>query len=322
MSKYGNGPTWETPTKVGLWGPAVKQPPVVKGPRLRTRSPWGLGQVWAVAAVMVLTYIALVPFLVLMSIRDQRPGQITGDVIVKALDDMDVYVKTGPFLVAAMLLQWGAFVGVPWVASHRRGLRSLAKDFGLRFKKWDPLVGLGLAITLQGLMYGVGWVLSRTSLDLTGADNTNMVTDQQGLLLVFMVAAATVGAPFTEEILFRGLALRAMLRSFVQVDLADDPHFATKVAEKIQRKSLLPISERRRKVGVVAAAVCSSVLFGIAHTPVGASVAALIILPAQTGFLGLVFAFVAIKTKRLGPSIYAHIFFNTTSVTFSLLATR
>lgn len=322
MSEHVNAPTWEAPTKVDLWGPPVVQPPVEKGPRLRDRAPWGLGQVWITGAAMIATQVALVPFLILVSIRDQQAAQITGDVIVKALDDMGIYVKTGPFLIAAMLLQWGAFVGVPWVASRRRGLRSLAKDFGLRFTKWDPLIGLGLAAVMQVVMYGIGFGLAHTGLDLSGADNTNMVTDHHGALLVFMVAAAAIGAPFTEEILFRGLALRALLRSFVQVDLAEDPHFAARVAAKIKRKALAPISERRRRCGIIAAALCSAVLFGIAHTPVGASTAAMIVLPAQTGLLGLVFAFVTIKTKRLGPSICAHIVFNSTSVILSLLATR
>lgn len=317
-------PTFEQPTSVGLWGPPVTQPPTPKAPRLRTRAPWGLGDVWVAFAALIGAQVLLVPLAVLGYLRREQPATIDADVLDAAIMAMPDIAKTGPFVVAALLLQWAVFVGVPVAVTFRKGLRSLAADFGLRFHRWDPLIGLGLAIALQLLMLGIGWVLARTSLDLTGANNTTLVTDHSGVMLAFMAAAAAIGAPFTEELLFRGLVLRAMLRSFAGIDQANDAHFTDRDQARRARKNRPETGASTRRAGIIAAAIGSSILFGILHMPMSdgtthVSVAAQIILPAQTGLLGLIFAFVTIKARRLGPAICAHIVFNSTSVALALL---
>ena len=44
-------------------------------------------------------------------------------------------------------------------------------------------------------------------------------------------------------------------------------------------------------------------------------------LVAQTGFLGLVFAMIAAKTRRIGLTVATHLYFNSGSITLVMLTT-
>lgn len=324
-----NHPSTTTTPSFGLWGPPAPegaQPATVPPPPVRARLPWGMGQVWVAVLALLALQVAILPLVLFEAVRSLGTDTITEDTILQALSPEALSAATGTatVVVGALVLQWAAFVGVPWLASRRSGLRSMARDFGLRFCKWDPLLGLALAAGLQLLMIGIGWVLAHTGLDLSGADNTNLVTDHDGAMLVMMIAAAAIGAPFTEEILFRGLTFRALLRSLVNIDLADDPHFADRVAARRAKTGKAAPTGWRRKAGIALAALGSAAFFGIMHMPMSGgtnhvSLAAQIILPAQTGLLGLIFAVVAYKTRRLGVNICAHVAFNSTSLALVLL---
>jgi hypothetical protein len=309
-------------TSFGLWGPPGPDAEEPKVQREKPRkAPWGLGQVWFAVAAMVGVQFAVLPVVLFEAVKSLNAPVVNEAAILAALEPeaLSAASKTASVIVSALILQWAVFVGMPWLTARRHGLRSLAADFGLRFRRWDPLLGFALAAALQVLMMGIGWLLANSGLDLSGSDNTNMVTDHDGAMLALMVLAAAVGAPLTEELFFRGLTLRAMLRSFAHVDLSDDPEFAARAAANRERTGRSEFSPGRRRIGVIAAAVLSSAFFGIMHTPLSdgtneVSLAAQIVLPMQTGLLGLVFALVAIKTRRLGLVICAHVVFNSTSL--------
>lgn len=307
--------------KVDLWGP-----PLVGGVEgFATQAPrkkkaWGaLDTVWGLLGIIGAQLI-IVPFLMLLAIAQYNIRMDEPGAVLTLMDSLEKVVMTGPGIVLALMSQWVVFVGFPLLASYRKGHRSLAKDFGLHFKVSDFHNGLILAVGMQALMFAISWLLHQTSLNLSDADNTNQVTDHVGIMLVIMIIGATIGAPLTEELFFRGLLLRGYLRKFARVDLAP---VLPGVTDHLHEKT---VSETRRKVGVVCAVLLSSVIFGMMHLqmdtgPNGEVVmnAGHWVVVAQTGLLGLIFAVVAVKTRRIGLPIVAHFFFNSASIALVLL---
>lgn len=306
---------------IGLWGP-----PQVGGTQgVSDRAPeerraWGLIDVlWGLLGLLV-AQIVLLPILTVVAI-------VTYDIPIDApgaaaslTEAVTKVATTGPGIVFALLSQWAAFVGAPWLVSRRKGHQSMRLDFGLRFRWRDVPVGFGVAVGLQVVLNATTWLLHQTPLDLSGAENTSQVTDHAGVILVVMVLAAAIGAPLTEEIFFRGLMLRSMLRGFARLDFAP---VLEGVSDKYHTGTT---SAWRRRVGTVAAVVLSSVLFGIMHLQTSATddggTAVLLghwVVVAQTGLLGMVFAVIAIKTRRIGLTIMAHLFFNSTSLALVFL---
>jgi len=103
-------------------------------------------------------------------------------------------------------------VGVVWLATRLKGLRSLRDDFGLTGRWLDPLIGLGLGIAgliVAGLVtYAIDSALGadeRTS-NLPVEDLTSFAE-----FAVFFVAVAVV-TPVIEELFFRGLIYRSVLK--------------------------------------------------------------------------------------------------------------
>ncbi|MDW3216643.1 MAG: CPBP family glutamic-type intramembrane protease [Ilumatobacteraceae bacterium] len=159
-------------------------------------SGWGLGDVWW--GVLAYVVAGLAGGLALVGIE-----AITGDPI-----DGD-----GPVAIAAFVgLNAIATVGVVVLATRRRGQGSLRADFGLEMRRWDPLVGLGTgfaALMVAGLAsYGIDTAF--------GAEEptSNVPLDELasfGDFAVFFVAVAIV-TPIVEELFFRGLLYRSILK--------------------------------------------------------------------------------------------------------------
>ena len=85
-------------------------------------------------------------------------------------------------------------------------------------------------------------------------------------------------------------------------------------------------SARRRKIGTVLAVLMSAVFFGVLHTPFSdgtneVPLASSLFLIFQTGFLGAIFAVIALRTRRIGLPIVAHLWFNSSSVAMVMLFT-
>ena len=253
-------PSWDPPT-----GPAVVPFPIPK-PGWHVRPWWGLGDVLlgiplivAVAFLGTVVGLAFVP-------RDELSGVTNGSI--------DAPVA----LLACSLVAQQVAQGLwPWVVSKWKGL-GLVADWRLRFKPVDLGIGLGAAIMAFGLAaVASGAVSSLVNLtDESQAENTQFLLDAKGTpwLAVFLVAAI-VGAPLTEELLFRGLILRAFEKRF----------------------------------GKVVAVIGSIVAFTLPHFT-GSNLDGTLVLFASIGAVGLVFGVVAVVTDRLGPTIVAHVIFN------------
>lgn len=311
-------PEFDSTSRIGIWGPPAGAIEATDRHAPRRKRPWGLLDVLWVGLGLIGVQLLLVPIFIFVVLSRQTIEVDSVEAVDQLMTEVTDMATTGPGLVAALLTQWAVFVGVPLYASYRKGHRSIAKDFGFVFRRRDPLTGLGVALLMQVAFVASGYLLSLTSLDLRGADNTGMVTDNVGVFLVLMLFAAAVFAPVTEELLFRGLILRAFLRTFAKRDLAPP------LAGLTDHINTTPVSDSRRRWGTWVSVFLSALIFGALHTPISdgtnvVTTAAQVVLITQTGLLGLLFAVIALRTRRLGVTICAHVAFNSISVALALL---
>jgi membrane protease YdiL (CAAX protease family) len=116
--------------------------------------------------------------------------------------------------------QWVGLAGVPIVAAHYKG-NGIVSDFGARMTARDVPFGLMLGVALQLVMVPVvSWpwlkLLGRTSDDLE--QRARDLTDRaHGFGLVLLTLVVVLGAPFVEELFFRGLTLRSFERRFTPI---------------------------------------------------------------------------------------------------------
>ena len=106
-------------------------------------------------------------------------------------------------------------LGVLWLMGRSRGTGDIVADLGIRFARGDLL---GIPIGL-GIQLGLGLVMLPLLrlLDVDGPTQEVGEAAQDANTLVAgaaLVLAVAVMAPLTEEIVFRGVLLRALLRKY------------------------------------------------------------------------------------------------------------
>jgi membrane protease YdiL (CAAX protease family) len=184
-------------------------------------------------------------------------------------------LPTPPEWVVVSLLtgQWFAFLGAPYLATR---LGPVRHRLGLTFRKVD-LWGIGIGLAAQ-----IGVILIylpfRSHLQNFDAPTQRLTGGSSGSGFVLIALLTVLGAPFVEEVFFRGLLLRG-LTGFSSTT------FGTK-----------------RAWALGAAVVVDGLLFGLAHGE-------WIQLPGLAAF-GILLAFVTLRTGRLGMAIIAHCVFN------------
>lgn len=110
---------------------------------------------------------------------------------------------------------WVGFVGAPWWASRVEGTGDVRSDFALEVRWWDVPLGVVTGVGLQMLVlpvlyWAVQLVTGPLDVDGPAAELADRAGDPAGWLLFALVVG--VGAPFAEELFFRGL-LRESLGS-------------------------------------------------------------------------------------------------------------
>jgi len=199
------------------------------------------------------------------------------------------------------LVGYGALVAAVVYASRRRGQRSLAKDFWLRFRPVDLAIGLGLAVLAKviGIVWGVIGIglfgLPEQQSNLTLSTDTVWIV-LNGIVLVVFVA------PFVEELFMRGLVLHAIRNAILR-----------------RRGRTQPAPAPVQRTAVLAAIGGSALLFMALHLYQSNEPALLFILGAQTFTLGVINGLIVFVTQRLGPAIVTHMVFNGISVATLLL---
>lgn len=178
-------------------------------------------------------------------------------------------------LAIALIAQNGAIlVGLIWV-SRVKGLGTLRQDFGLalHWRDWPWLAG---GVLLQVVSYGLIELLQEVAGGIDEQQAADTVQHSSGPELIVVVIGVAFLAPLVEELLFRGLLLRALLR----------------------------------RSSAVLAVVISSVTFAVVHLldPSTATLMAPLLLLATISGIR------AVRTGDLSQSILLHVGFNLLSV--------
>jgi membrane protease YdiL (CAAX protease family) len=169
--------------------------------------------------------------------------------------------------------------GWPFVVSKWKGLGP-ASDWGWAIKVSDIGVGVGVAFIATfaaGLVAtGVGALVDLQDEDL--AENTQILNDLEGSPWLYgLLFAVVIGAPFSEELLFRGLLQRSIQKRF----------------------------------GVVVGVIGSLLVFVPIHLADGGVFGAgQIVLWASIATLGAALGITAAVTGRLAAPIIAHVIIN------------
>lgn len=244
----------------GRWAPPAEEP--------WRASRWGLGDAWWGLLAYVAASLALSAA---VAVAIAATG---GD-----LEELELGPYAISFLVIGNVI---AFVGVPWLATRRKGARSLRHDFGLEFRPVDLALGLGFGFAgligagIVGMLvdnaFGVEETTSNIPVDALG---------NAGELIVFAISVAVV-TPIIEELFFRGLVYRSLLK---------------------------------RRMSTWAAMAWTTGVFVIPHLTAADSVASLVSLSASLTVLGLSFQLAChVADRRLGAPIVAHAVVNGVAV--------
>ncbi|HTW08093.1 MAG TPA: CPBP family intramembrane glutamic endopeptidase, partial [Acidimicrobiales bacterium] len=174
---------------------------------------------------------------------------------------------------------WVAMFATAWFVSVRYGWRSLRRDYGLALKGQD--LGWGL-LTAMGAMVVVEAVVLAFSGTRFAGSNDQILTQQEGhgLSLAVVALLVAVGAPFFEELFFRGFLRTALQARF-------GPHGAVWL---------------------------QGAVFGLAHTGEASSAWGNVSVVLAMCCVGVVLGYAAKMSGRLGPGMVAHCLFNLIAV--------
>lgn len=206
-------------------------------------------------------------------------GSLTGG-IYAALSGS---TKGAGFTIAGFIGFWAGLAGIPYLTSRAKGTGSLATDFGLWLRLPADFLGGIAGVVCQFVLVPLV-VAAFSQLHHVDADRQAQVITggAKGSSLLVLGLFIVIGVPIAEELFFRGLLLRAL----------------------------------RNRVGDVGAIVVSSALFGLAHADPSLPGYTVLSLVVALGLVGAVFATLAVRTRRLGPGIFAHAAFNLITVVY------
>jgi membrane protease YdiL (CAAX protease family) len=185
------------------------------------------------------------------------------------------------YIVSTLLGLWAGFFGSAWLATGFRGTHSFTRDLGLRFR-WIDLIGIPIGVAGQILVALMYIPISHHVRDFHqrfDAPSQRLTGGSHGTGYVVVAILTVVGAPFFEELFFRGVLLRALARLFGTVG---------------------------GWVGPVLAIIITGVLFGLAHAE------SLQLLGLAV--FGIILSAVSYRTGRLGMNMVAHASFNLVAV--------
>ncbi len=169
---------------------------------------------------------------------------------------------------------WAGMLTACVVVSRRYATGSLKRDLLLRFRTVDLAIGALAAFAAFLVDLVVGAIFLHTRFH---GSNTQLLTgqrhDRAGFVVVTLIVA--IGAPFFEELFFRGLLRRALAS----------------------------------RLGPAVAVVAQAGLFGLAHFEPGNGLGNVSVIVAIAG-VGLVLGFTVRQTGRLGSSMVGHGLFN------------
>jgi uncharacterized protein len=211
----------------------------------------------------------------------------------------------GPFTLISSGLSYAVLFAALVFVSRTRGLRSLRADFGLMFRPVDLAIGFGIAVLVRVLTLIEGFVVVGIAGKGPTRGNVSFGHDPLWIIINGLLIGALV-APIVEELLFRGLVLRAVRWAILR---------GPRRSPRPQ-----PAEPAIRNRAAVIAVIVSAVIFSVLHLDeaIGDPVL-LVTLGLFTLTAGLLHGIITVATGRLGPAIVAHVVFNASSVLLALL---
>jgi hypothetical protein len=182
------------------------------------------------------------------------------------------------YVVSTLIGLWIGFLGAPWLASRTQGTKHFARDLGLRFR-WFDLLGIVIGVLGQ-LFITLMYAPFQHDIKNFNAPSQRLTGASHGTGFVVIAIATVLLAPAAEELFFRGLLLKSLVRLFTPLRAAG----------------------RARATAVVLAVIADGLLFGAAH---GEWVQF-----AGLALFGILLAAVSYRTGRLGMNMVAHATFN------------
>ncbi len=190
------------------------------------------------------------------------------------------------YVVSTLIGLWIGFIGAPWLASRTQGTKHFARDLGLRFR-WIDLLGILIGIGGQFFIdegYSLYQHISHHNFHNFNAPSQKLTGASHGTGFIVIAIATVLLAPAAEELFFRGLLLKSLVRLFTPLGAAG----------------------RARAAGVVLAVIANGLLFGAAHAEW--------VQFAGLASFGIVLAAVSYRTGRLGMNMVAHATFNLVAI--------
>jgi membrane protease YdiL (CAAX protease family) len=187
------------------------------------------------------------------------------------------------YVLSSLFGLWVGFFGAPWLASRFRGTGRLVVDLGLRFR-WIDALGILIGIGGQVLV-AVLYAPFISHLHNFSAPTQKLTGSSHGGGFLLIALFTVIGAPFMEELFFRGLLLRGLLRLFSPDDLG---------------------RRQARLLALGGAVVLDGLLFALAHAEWEQF--------AGLALFGVVLALISYRTGRLGMNMVAHASFNAVAV--------
>ncbi len=246
---------------------------------------WGLGDVWfgLVCSQVIASMVA---------------------VAVLTIGDWDT-TDDAPLWTTALfsLGLHGTLAAVAVGAARLKGFGAVT-DFKVRTVANDAGVGILSGVLAQLILvplvtFPLIWLTSADIDDIS--ESATKLTDRANTPVGVTVLIVTVAivAPLVEELFFRGLLLGAYRKR------RNLPWLEAVIPQRLGGSTLAP------KWNTFVGVAFSSLIFGLIHFQP-------LLIPALTA-AGVVFAVLAVRYDRLGPAIWAHVAFNTTTL-INLLA--
>ena len=186
------------------------------------------------------------------------------------------------YVVTTLLGLWIGFIGAPWLASRTQGTRHFFRDLGVRFRLID-LVGIAIGVGGQ-ILVAIMYAPFQHDIKNFNGPSQSLTGASHGAGFVVIAIATVLLAPAMEELFFRGLLLKALVRLFTKLGAVGGARVA----------------------GVVLAVIVDGLLFGLAHGEW--------IQLAGLATFGAILAAVSYRTGRLGMNMVAHASFNLVAI--------
>lgn len=265
---------------ISTWGPEQKEE-TIESNRIKKRefpSLWPI--ILGLLGTVFLPLVALIPAIFIEIHNHPLLGQDPTALTKKITDDLSNNIVG---LSASLILTWVALF-IPVFVVGRNYFSGWKNLVSLKFLwKKDILIAVAFAISMRLVEAVVNFTLkSAFHIDPAKLANGGLLTAAGSKWLWVLGLAGSIGAPFFEELFFRGLTLRII----------------------------------STKWGKNAGMIFSSALFGLAH--IQSTVAGSIYMFCSTFVLGFFLSKIFLKTGRIGTNILCHGFFNASAVLLSL----